>query len=676
MSSPRYRLGIDLGTTYTAAAVSRPTGGSGAAATWGEPEIVALGNRAASISSVLHLGADGTVLVGEAAERRARTEPERVVRQFKRRIGDDVPLVVGDSVHTAQELAARLARWVTDKVAEREGGPAETIAVTHPASWGEHRRELLAAALRDVGLTATTFLPEPQAAAVAYAAKERVDAGGAVAVYDLGGGTFDAAVVRRAGSGFELPGNPEGIEQLGGVDFDDRVFDHVRAGVGAAFDELDPEDPEVESAISRLRHECVEAKEALSFDTEVTIPVLLPTVRTNVRLTRHEFESMIRSSLDHTVSALGRTVESAGLAAADLQAVLLVGGSSRIPLVAQMVSEELDRPVAVDADPKTSIAVGAVLTIAPRPVASQPSRSAPSGRSAAAAAVGAGAANAATAAAVTSTLAGAAGVAAPRSSSSPSSGLLDLRAAASAAPANTPAHTPTPSRPTRTGPPSGRLPVTGPGSARFPSPSTSGRLPAAPNVRRDEGSGYFPAPGRPARHTGPHTAAGEAVTSLTPGGRTPPRPPTTPPAPWQEAPAPAEAPRSRTRLVITVAAAVALVAALTTGGVVYARNASVSATVTPPPEAPTSSQVVPAPVEPTDAAVAGDPASGTGSGSRSGGGGSASGGSRGGSSSGGSSNGGSGGGGHHGSGTTTDPKPTEEPWPTTEPTPEPGSEGS
>ncbi|MFC5065327.1 Hsp70 family protein, partial [Actinomycetospora atypica] len=480
-----YRLGIDLGTTYTAAAISRRTGSG---ETWSEPEIVPLGSRSASVASVLYLGADGTELLGEAAERRALTEPDRVVRQVKRRIGDDVPLVVGDAVHTAHELAARMARRVTDKTAEREGGPADLVAVTHPASWGEHKRELLAGALREVGLGATTFLPEPQAAAVAYAAKERVESGDTVAVYDLGGGTFDAAVVRKTAQGFELPGRAEGIEQLGGVDFDDRVVDHARAGIGAAFDELDPEDPDVLSALTRLRRECVEAKEALSSDTEVTIPVMLPSVRTNVRLTRHEFEAMIRSSIDHTVGALTRTVDSAGLSPTDLQAVLLVGGSSRIPLVAQMVSEALGRPVAVDADPKTSIAVGAVLAVAPR---SAPARARSTRDSAS------GVPNAAAAAAVTSTVA--------RSDratpGSPSSGLLDLRSVASPAPA--PA-----SRPTRTGSSSGRPPVTGPGSARFPAVGpSSGRLPVAPAR-----SGTGPTARAPRTGTGPALPSGGSAT--------------------------------------------------------------------------------------------------------------------------------------------------------------------
>src|SRR5438046_8912519 len=89
-----------------------------------------------------------------------------------------------------QDLAARLVRWDGDRVAEREGGPADRIAVTHPAAWGQHKKELLASALANQGLT-VTFLAEPQAAAMSYAANERVSAGSTIAVYDFGGGTFD-----------------------------------------------------------------------------------------------------------------------------------------------------------------------------------------------------------------------------------------------------------------------------------------------------------------------------------------------------------------------------------------------------------------------------------------------------------------------------------------------------
>ena len=356
-----YRLGIDLGTTYTAAAVTRPaTDGRRPTA-----EIVNLGDRAAQIPSVLHLSPDGTVLVGEAAERRVVSEPDRVVREFKRQVGDLTPIVVDGVEHTAHDLMALLVGRVVDQVVQRQGGRPDRIAVTHPAPWGPHKVSLVRTALQARGLE-VELLDEPRAAAISYAATERVEPGSVVAVYDLGGGTFDAAVVRKNG-GFTMLGRPEGIERLGGVDFDDAVFTHVRNSVGKALDQLDPADEEVVAAVARLRRDCVEAKEALSSDTEVRIPVLLPGIRTTVRLVRGEFEEMIRDDVEASVEVLRRAVTSAGVAPTDLTAVLLVGGSSRIPLVAQLVSAGLDRPVAVDADPKNAIALGAALAVTSGP---------------------------------------------------------------------------------------------------------------------------------------------------------------------------------------------------------------------------------------------------------------------------------------------------------------------
>ncbi|PWK89313.1 Hsp70 protein [Lentzea atacamensis] len=348
-----YQLGVDLGTTFTAAAVHRTSTSA---------EVVALSPRSASVASVLYLGEDSGVLVGEAAERRAVTDPERVIREFKRRIGDLTPLMVAGSPQHAHELTGFLARWVVDRVTEREGAAPDRIAITHPAGWGPHKMALLTEGLRAAGLDDVVFLTEPEAAAVHYASAQRIEPGGTIAVYDLGGGTFDAAVLRRTEcAGFELLGRPEGIERLGGIDFDEVVFDHVRASITDVVDELDPEDPVTVAAVARLRRDCTEAKEALSTDTEVTIPVLLPGTRAQIRLVRGEFEAMIRPALDDTVEALRRTVRSAGLEPEDLAAVLLVGGSSRIPLVAQLISMELGRPVAVDTDQSTSVATGAAL---------------------------------------------------------------------------------------------------------------------------------------------------------------------------------------------------------------------------------------------------------------------------------------------------------------------------
>ena len=132
--------------------------------------------------------------------------------------------------------------------------------------------------------------------------------------------------------------------------------------MGVDPDHLDGDDAALSSSLAQLRHDCVEAKEGLSADTDVAIPVMLPGMHSEVRLTRSEFEDMIRPALQETIVAMRRAVESAGVGLGDVSAVLLVGGSSRIPLVGQMVAAELGRPIAVDARPKDTVPVGAALT--------------------------------------------------------------------------------------------------------------------------------------------------------------------------------------------------------------------------------------------------------------------------------------------------------------------------
>lgn len=373
-----YWLGIDLGTTYTAAALCRSPEGRSArgtadngSAAGGEvvAEVVPLGARQPAVPSVLFLAEDGSLLVGEAAQRRALTDPDRVVREFKPRIGDDTPLLVGGNRHLADELAAKLVHWTWQQVVAREGGWPERVALTCPASWGPYKWGLLTQAVRAVGIPDVELLSEPQAAAISYASRERVEVGAKLAVYDLGGGTFDAAVVRKdSPSTFIVLGDPEGVDGLGGVTFDEAIFDHVCAAAGMPVLQLDPEDPDVVAEVARLRRECTEAKEALSADTATTVPVVLGGVRERVRVTRGEFEEMIRSDLERTVDTLRRALESAGVDAAGLDAILLIGGSSRIPLVSQLISEQFGTAPAIDTDPKTAVAAGAARFLVPAAV--------------------------------------------------------------------------------------------------------------------------------------------------------------------------------------------------------------------------------------------------------------------------------------------------------------------
>ncbi|WP_019875019.1 Hsp70 family protein [Sporichthya polymorpha] len=355
-----YRLSVDLGTTNTAAVVHRP--GTGSA-----PTVVRLGDRSATVPSVLFLGADGTVLMGEAAERRALTDPDRVVRRFKRRIGDETPLLVGTSGDglTAHALAAKMIGLVADRVAEQEGGAPDAVAVTVPAAWGSHKKDLLAGALAGEGLLDVTMISEPAAAALAYAQAGKLVAGATVAVYDLGGGTFDAAVLRaESGNRFTALGTPTGIPNLGGVDFDDAVLAYVLGVAGPQTPGVEADDPMHLTAMGRLRRECVEAKEALSADTAATVPVLLGGAQTSVRVTRADFEAMIAGALEETCTFVEAALVSANLTRKNLDRILLTGGSSRIPLVTQLLSARYPGvPLERDIDPKLAVAIGGVLAL-------------------------------------------------------------------------------------------------------------------------------------------------------------------------------------------------------------------------------------------------------------------------------------------------------------------------
>lgn len=344
-----YRLAVDLGTTFTAAAtISEAT-----------PVMVGLGNRAMQVPSVLFLAENGDCVVGEAAERRGATDPGRLVREFKRRLGDHVPLLVGGAAYSAETLTARMLRWVIDTTTTRMGSAPETIVCTRPANWGPYKRELFAQAVALAGVSDARHCTEPEAAAAQYAARAVMAEGERIAVYDLGGGTFDVCVVERTAAGFALLGTPDGVEHLGGIDFDAALTGFVMQMLAGRLPDLDPEDEDTLVGLARLRRDCVEAKEALSSEMDAAVPVALPGLSTMVRLNRGDLEAAIRPALTDTVAATRRTLRSAHLEGEQLKAIVLVGGSSRIPLVGELLQREFEVPVALDTHPKHDIALGA-----------------------------------------------------------------------------------------------------------------------------------------------------------------------------------------------------------------------------------------------------------------------------------------------------------------------------
>lgn len=362
-----YVLGIDIGGTCTSAALCRRVGPS-----WSAPEVVMLGARSPVVPSALYVSATGSLTVGDPGLDGPLVDGSRIARGFMRRIGDETPLVVAGESCKPQTLAAVLAMWVVEQVVAREGADPEHVVVTHPPGWGSYRKQLLHEALWEIGLTRVTLLARPVTAAESHSFHGF--AGRTLAVYALGGTSFTTSVVRRTQpAGFEVVTCQEAVEPLGGLDFDEALTDQLVAALAEQLGAAQLDDPRVRLALFGLRNECCRAKERLTAATETEISVQLPHGCVRVPVTRAGFEELIRPSLKLTVDSLDRTVRSCGLRPDQLDGVLLVGGSARIPLVAELVAARFPGPVTVAADPQLAVAAGAalaacqILTLASRP---------------------------------------------------------------------------------------------------------------------------------------------------------------------------------------------------------------------------------------------------------------------------------------------------------------------
>jgi actin-like ATPase involved in cell morphogenesis len=284
-----------------------------------------------------------------------------VAREFKRRIADPVPIYIDGSPYSARRLTAVLLRWVIARTSERIGAAPSELTLTYPANWGAYRRGLLddVCSMAGVDGLVVTYRTEPEAAASQYVFRSAITARGSLLVYDLGGGTFDVCVLDAREGAYAIVGRPAGLDDLGGIDFDELIFRRVLEHCTSP--DVDHADPATITALNRLRRECTDAKEALSADVDVTIPVVLPGIDASFRLLRRDFEEMIRPSVLQTVAHTRHAIEASQVQPSELGSIVLVGGSSRIPLVSELLFRELGVPVAVDTHPKHDVALGAAL---------------------------------------------------------------------------------------------------------------------------------------------------------------------------------------------------------------------------------------------------------------------------------------------------------------------------
>jgi hypothetical protein len=348
-----WRLAIDFGTSSTAAAMGRG----------GLVEPVPVEGRPSILSNVFWHEPTHQLLLGEAADNAAEVAPWCFEPYPKRKLGDEFMRLGDERIRVTDAVGAILRRVADEAILLRGGEQPDEIRLTHPVRWGATRRAKLREAATGAGLTAPDLVPEPVAAATHYAA-EALTSGQHVAVYDLGGGTLDTAVLCRTDDDFVVVGQPGGREDLGGEDFDERlylflgeqlpeeVWTHMRTAPVS-------EETRVWARANReLRRRARRAKELLSSNAQVDVYVPAP-VECDLIVTADQLNRMIHGDIADSIAELDRTINAAGLKPSQLAAVYLTGGSSRIPLVAHLIEQRLGvTPRHLD-DPKAVVSLGA-----------------------------------------------------------------------------------------------------------------------------------------------------------------------------------------------------------------------------------------------------------------------------------------------------------------------------
>ncbi|WP_432968383.1 Hsp70 family protein [Dactylosporangium sp. CA-233914] len=348
MPATGVRLGIDFGTSHTVAVLRWPDGRVRPLVFDGSPLLP---------SAVCH-DPGGGLLVGRDAIDSARLVPANFEPNPKRRI-DEGEVLLGDQGYPIRDLfTAVLARVRAEATRTVGDVPAEVI-VTYPANWGATRRLTLTDAALGAGLPEPRMVPEPVSAATYFvtALNHEVPVGSAVVVYDLGAGTFDASVVRRTPGGFDVLA-VDGRDNLGGLDFDQLVIDIISRSVppGERGRLLDPSTVEQWRLARAVRDEARSAKERLSRTASVTVPI----GSVEVLIAREEFEPAARNLIDQTVRLTAELVRFTKLTPGQLAGVFLVGGASRMPLVATLLHRAFGQPPIVIEQPEIVVAEGSV----------------------------------------------------------------------------------------------------------------------------------------------------------------------------------------------------------------------------------------------------------------------------------------------------------------------------
>ena len=344
-------IGIDLGTTNSVVAVMEG----------GKPTVIANAEGSRTTPSIVGFSKTGEKLVGQLAKRQAILNPDKTIASIKRHMGEDYKVNIDGKDYTPQEISAMILRKLADDASNYLGEKVTSAVITVPAYFNDAQRQATKDAGRIAGLDVLRIVNEPTAAALAYGLeKEKSEK---VLVFDLGGGTFDVSIL-EIGDGVHEVLSTSGDTHLGGDDFDQKVMDWIcdefkkQEGIDLRGDK---------QAMQRVKEAAEKAKCELSsvMETNISLPFITADANgpkhLDLNLTRAKFEDLCRDLLNRCKTPVENALKDAGITKNDINEVVLVGGSTRIPAVQQLVKEYTGKEPNQSVNPDEVVAVGAAI---------------------------------------------------------------------------------------------------------------------------------------------------------------------------------------------------------------------------------------------------------------------------------------------------------------------------
>lgn len=345
-------IGIDLGTTNSCVAVMEG----------GEPVVITNSEGARTTPSVVSFQANGERLVGQVAKRQAITNPDKTIMSIKRHMGTDYKVNIDGKEYTPQEISAMILQKLKADAEAYLGEKVTEAVITVPAYFNDAERQATKDAGRIAGLDVKRIINEPTAASLAYGL-DKMDSAHKILVYDLGGGTFDVSILDLGDGVFEVV-STNGDARLGGDDFDQRIIDYIaedfkaQNGIDLRQDKM---------ALQRLKEAAEKAKIELSSSTQTLINLPFITAdatgpkHIDMTLTRAKFNELTHDLVERTINIMKEALKSGNVSLNDIDKVILVGGSTRIPAVQEAVKNFTGKEPSKGVNPDECVAMGAAI---------------------------------------------------------------------------------------------------------------------------------------------------------------------------------------------------------------------------------------------------------------------------------------------------------------------------